>query len=72
MPKKASDIFTGKEFTMRKKPRYVVMLEGGKNLYRGNIRFVAWIVWLIHRPRKAIAYDCGIWIVQPAYWIRAA
>lgn len=27
---------------MDKKPRYVVLLEGNKTIYRGNSRFVAW------------------------------
>ncbi|EKB5322542.1 hypothetical protein OOL41_004546 [Salmonella enterica] len=57
---------------MNKKPRYAVMLEGNKTIYRGNSRFVAWTLWLINRHRKAIAYDCGIWVVEPAYWIRVA
>lgn len=41
---------------MNKKPRYAVMLEGNKTIYRGNSRFVAWTLWLINRHRKAIAY----------------
>jgi len=55
---------------MSRKPHYVVMTEEGKSLYRGNSRLVAWTVWVFNRHRKAIAYDCGVWIVQPAYWIR--
>lgn len=30
---------------MNKKPRYAVMLEGNKTIYRGNSRFVAWTLW---------------------------
>lgn len=54
---------------MGKQSRYVVMIKGGKNLYRGNSRLLAWTVWLINRRHKAIAYDCGPWVVEPAYWI---
>lgn len=54
---------------MSKKPRYVVMIKGGKTLYRGNSRLLAWTIWLVNRRHKAIAYDCGIWVVEPAYWI---
>lgn len=46
---------------MSKKPRYVVMIKGGKTLYRGNSRLLAWTIWLVNRRHKAIAYDCGIW-----------
>lgn len=51
---------------MSKKPRYVVMIKGGKTLYRGNSRLLAWTIWLVNRRHKAIAYDCGIWVVEPA------
>ena len=54
---------------MSKKPRYVVMIKGGKTLYRGNSCLLAWTIWLVNRRHKAIAYDCGIWVVEPAYWI---
>lgn len=57
---------------MNKKPRYAVMIEGNKTIYRGNSRFVAWTLWLINRHRKAVTYDCGIWVVEPGYWIRVA
>ena len=55
---------------MNKKPRYAVMLDGDKTVYSGNSRFVAWTFWLMNRHRRAIAYDCGVWVVEPAYWIR--
>jgi len=54
---------------MSKKPRYVVMIKGDKTLYRGNNRLFAWATWLVNRRHKAIAYDCGVWVVEPAYWI---
>lgn len=57
---------------MNKKPRYAVMIEKNKTIYHGNSRFVAWMLWLINRHRKAVAYDCGIWVVEPDYWIRVA
>lgn len=57
---------------MNKKPRYAVMIEKKKTIYHGNSRFVAWMLWLINRHRKAVAYDCGIWVVEPSYWIRVA
>jgi hypothetical protein len=55
---------------MRKKPRYVVLAEKDKTLYRGNRRLIAWTIWLINRSRNATAYDCGVWVVEPAYWIQ--
>lgn len=57
---------------MNMKPRYAVMIEKKKTIYHGNSRFVAWMLWLINRHRKAVAYDCGIWVVEPGYWIRVA
>lgn len=57
---------------MNMKPRYAVMIEKKKTIYHGNSRFVAWMLWLINRHRKAAAYDCGIWVVEPGYWIRVA
>lgn len=50
---------------MNKKYRYAVMPEGNTTIYRGNSRFVAWMFWLIKHHRKVIAYDCGIWVVEP-------
>jgi hypothetical protein len=55
---------------MDKKPRYSVMLDGDRTVYSGNSRFVARTFWLMNRHRRAIAYDCGVWVVEPAYWIR--
>ncbi|PXV70901.1 hypothetical protein C7433_11443 [Pantoea sp. PNA 03-3] len=54
---------------MSRKPRYIVMIKGVRTLYRGNSRLLAWAVWLVNRRHKAIACDCGIWVVEPAYWI---
>ncbi|PSC86876.1 hypothetical protein C7D73_22085, partial (plasmid) [Klebsiella pneumoniae] len=51
---------------MDKKPRYSVMLDGDRTVYSGNSRFVAWTFWLMNRHRRAIAYDCGVWVVEPA------
>lgn len=55
---------------MLKKTRYIVMTEGRGCLYRGNSRLAAWATWLLNRSHNAVAYDCGIWVVEPAYWIR--
>ncbi len=56
---------------MDKKPRYSVMLDGDRTVYSGNSRFVALgRSELMNRHRRAIAYDCGVWVVEPAYWIR--
>lgn len=41
-----------------------------KTIYRGNQRLLAWLVWFLNRKNKAVAYDCGVWIVEPSYWIR--
>lgn len=54
---------------MAKKKRYIVMLEE-KTIYRGNQRLLAWLVWFLNRKNKAVAYDCGVWIVEPSYWIK--
>ncbi|RWT67404.1 hypothetical protein DN595_27490 [Enterobacter cloacae] len=45
-------------------------LQQCRTVYSGNSRFVAWTFWLMNRHRRAIAYDCGVWVVEPAYWIR--
>lgn len=54
---------------MAKKKRYIVMVEE-KTIYRGNQRLLAWLVWFLNRNNKALAYDCGVWIVEPSYWLR--
>lgn len=54
---------------MAKKKRYVVMIRD-KTKYSGNQRLLAWLVWLANRHNKAVAYDCGEWIVEPSYWLR--
>ena len=54
---------------MSKKPRYMVLNEGGDTLYSGNSRLVAWAFWFVNRSQQAVAYDCGVWIVEPSYWV---
>lgn len=49
--------------------RYEVV-SNGKTVYSGNLRFVAWLVWLVNRRNHSTAYDCGIWVVDPSYWLK--
>lgn len=51
------------------KKRYVVRLKAGREVYRGNSRFLAWLTWLVFHKHEPQAFDLNPWIDDSNYWL---
>jgi hypothetical protein len=50
--------------------RYMVVIPRNITVYKGNVRLLAWLIWNIYRYRGVEAYDCGVWVIEPASWLK--
>ncbi|HAU5494404.1 TPA: hypothetical protein JJI70_18350 [Cronobacter sakazakii] len=50
--------------------RYLFLIPHNRTVYKGNFRIMAWLIWRVYQYRNADAYDCGVWVKEPASWLK--